>query len=140
MGGNHDHQPAKEPLPLPVLLPNQPSNNQQSAGAPSIAHFAMGGNHDHQPAKEPLPLLLLSSYTEPKARHFDRSCSQPHREQRSGEIRFSTTTLPHPGARASSKNSMPFEVLNSLLVFLRLFPRGECSEILPPSRLRILMS
>src|SRR5260370_39572449 len=31
-----------------------------------------------------------------KNRHFDRSCSQFYREQRSGEIRFSTHTLPQP--------------------------------------------
>jgi hypothetical protein len=29
-------------------------------------------------------------------RHFDRSCSQSHREQRSGEIRFSTSTVSQP--------------------------------------------
>jgi hypothetical protein len=34
-----------------------------------------------------LPLSLLSSPNR-KNRHFDRSCSQSHREQRSGEIRF----------------------------------------------------
>ncbi len=28
--------------------------------------------------------------------HFDRSCSQLHREQRSGETRFSTNALPQP--------------------------------------------
>jgi hypothetical protein len=39
--------------------------------------------------------LLLSS-PPPKNRHFDRSCSQFHREQRSGEIRFSTETAPQP--------------------------------------------
>ncbi len=35
----------------------------------------------------------LSSPHKPKARHFDRSCSQFYREQRSGEIRFSTSTV-----------------------------------------------
>jgi hypothetical protein len=29
-----------------------------------------------------------------KIRHFDRSCSQSYREQRSGEIRFSTGVSP----------------------------------------------
>src|SRR5258705_4569652 len=31
-----------------------------------------------------------------KTRHFDRSCSRSHREQRSGEIRFSTQTTSQP--------------------------------------------
>jgi hypothetical protein len=31
-----------------------------------------------------------------KKRHFDRSCSQSHREQRSGEIRFSTSDMSQP--------------------------------------------
>src|SRR3977135_2188564 len=33
---------------------------------------------------------MESSFTQIWNRHFDRSCSQSHREQRSGEIRFST--------------------------------------------------
>jgi hypothetical protein len=33
-------------------------------------------------------------------RHFDRSCSQSHREQRSGEICFSTHTSSHTRCRA----------------------------------------
>src|SRR6266403_1538803 len=44
-----------------------------------------------------LPLhWLLPVLTQPKARHFDRSCSQSYREQRSGEIRFSTPNLSQP--------------------------------------------
>ena len=48
-----------------------------------------------------LPLLLLSplpvsGQPPPKPCHFDRSCSQPHREQRSGETRFSTHTASQP--------------------------------------------
>ena len=46
-----------------------------------------------------LPLFLLLSLSlfvlpppTQKTCHFDRSCSQPHREQRSGETRFSTHT------------------------------------------------
>jgi hypothetical protein len=44
----------------------------------------------------PLPsfLPLLSNHPTHN-RHFDRSCSQSHREQRSGEICFSTPTRPH---------------------------------------------
>jgi hypothetical protein len=42
------------------------------------------------------PNCLYLFRTTPRNRHFDRSCSQPHREQRSGEIRFSTPTLPQP--------------------------------------------
>jgi hypothetical protein len=42
-------------------------------------------------------LLLVSTLsTQTQNRHFDRSCSQPHREQRSGEIRFSTPALSQP--------------------------------------------
>jgi hypothetical protein len=37
--------------------------------------------------------------TPPKLCHFDRSCSQPHREQRSGETRFSTHAAPQPRHR-----------------------------------------
>jgi hypothetical protein len=36
----------------------------------------------------------LFSFIEPRTRHFDRSCSQSYREQRSGEIRFSTQPSP----------------------------------------------
>jgi hypothetical protein len=36
------------------------------------------------------------SNTKKKPRHFDRSCSQSHREQRSGEICFSTHTFTQP--------------------------------------------
>jgi hypothetical protein len=47
-----------------------------------------------------LPLLLplhlpFSNPLPGKNRHFDRSCSQPHSEQRSGEIHFSTPTQPN---------------------------------------------
>ena len=58
-----------------------------------------------------LPLLLSILFTLPSKRRFDRSCSQTHREQRSGEIRFSTSTFPtHHGAlvfvlRSSSSSS-----------------------------------
>jgi hypothetical protein len=34
--------------------------------------------------------LSLTFFSQPQNRHFDRSCSRSHREQRSGEIRFST--------------------------------------------------
>jgi len=45
---------------------------------------------------------VIHLFKPPGNRHFDRSCSQPHREQRSGEIRFSTSTFPaHRGALAS---------------------------------------
>jgi hypothetical protein len=44
-----------------------------------------------------MPLSLFSHPTH-KNRHFDRSCSQSHREQRSGEIRFSTHAVTQPGA------------------------------------------
>jgi hypothetical protein len=38
-----------------------------------------------------ISILLLDRYLAPtQTCHFDRSCSQPHREQRSGETRFST--------------------------------------------------
>jgi hypothetical protein len=37
--------------------------------------------------------LLSFPFTQPQNRHFDRSCSRSHREQRSGEICFSTQTL-----------------------------------------------
>jgi len=43
-----------------------------------------------QPSRLCLCLYLPSNS---KNRHFDRSCSQFHREQRSGEIRFSTPTV-----------------------------------------------
>jgi predicted ATPase len=41
-----------------------------------------------------LQLAFACSPSPPKDCHFDRSCSRPHREQRSGEICFSTTTIP----------------------------------------------
>ena len=40
--------------------------------------------------------------TPPKLCHFDRSCSQPHREQRSGETRFFTHAIPPPRHRPCS--------------------------------------
>jgi hypothetical protein len=43
-----------------------------------------------------LLLPLPVPFTHPKNRHFDRSCSQSHREQRSGEIRFSTSSASQP--------------------------------------------
>jgi hypothetical protein len=48
---------------------------------------------------------VLAGFPGPKTnnRHLDRSCSQPHCEHRSGEVRFSTRTLTHcPLAVASS--------------------------------------
>jgi hypothetical protein len=39
---------------------------------------------------------MKSLFTQTWNRHFDRSCSQPHREQRSGEIRFSTAAPNRP--------------------------------------------
>jgi hypothetical protein len=47
----------------------------------------------------PLPLPSLLSHPR-ENRHFDRSCSQLHREQRSGEIRFSTSTVDQPTPRS----------------------------------------
>jgi hypothetical protein len=56
-----------------------------------------------QPKPSPLPVLLfvipqgsafalafIALSPNKNTRHFDRSCSRPHREQRSGETRFST--------------------------------------------------
>jgi hypothetical protein len=67
-------------------------------------------NHPPSPAAEPLllslPFVLLSQPQ--NNRHFDRSCSQSHREQRSGEIRFSTSTPSQPQRRRlSSTGSQP---------------------------------
>jgi hypothetical protein len=104
----------------------------------------MGGMKNvNQPLLSPLP-LPSPSLPNPGNRHFDRSCSQSHREQRSGEIRFSATTLPNPTTplpfpQPAQKTSMPFEVLDRLLVLLRLFARRKRPQVLPPSRLRILV-
>src|SRR6266851_4710024 len=62
-------------------------------GAPSIAHFAMGGivstplttTHCLCGCSRRCPFSSI-----PQNHHFDRSCSRHHREQRSGEICFST--------------------------------------------------
>jgi hypothetical protein len=45
------------------------------------------------------PCCCLSFAHHPEIVIFDRSCSQPHREQRSREIRFSTSTFPQPPRR-----------------------------------------
>ena len=39
---------------------------------------------------------VVAVFNPPQDRHFDRSCSQPHREQRSGEIRVSTSPWAQP--------------------------------------------
>jgi hypothetical protein len=54
----------------------------------------MGGIASIQPATKPLP-LFLPFFTNPMNRHFDRSRSR-FCERRSGEIRFSTSTLDQP--------------------------------------------
>jgi hypothetical protein len=68
-----------------------------------FAHFASGESKDpRSPLLVRLPLLLLlpcpPSPPKPKDRHFDRSCSRLC-EQRSGEIRFSTSTVRQPPHR-----------------------------------------
>src|SRR5258705_2874735 len=50
----------------------------------------------NRPSLLPLPVLHQPKQ---KPRHFDRSCSQSHREQRSGEICFSTHTFTQPRPR-----------------------------------------
>src|SRR6266478_4818810 len=49
---------------------------------------------------KPLPVLHKPNQKAPSSnkrpRHFDRSCSQSHREERSGEICFSTPTVTQP--------------------------------------------
>src|SRR5439155_22422314 len=64
------------------LTPSRPSKEAANKGCLSALSL-------------PLPLPVLFK-TPPKTRHFDRSCSQSHREQRSGEIRFSTSTVTQP--------------------------------------------
>src|SRR5438067_10655710 len=55
------------------------------------------------PLPLPSPLLLLLPFPvlvhAPVDRHFDRSCSRHHRERRSGEICFSTSTVRQPTPR-----------------------------------------
>jgi hypothetical protein len=50
-------------------------------------------------ARQPNRFYAIQATTNPENRHFDRSCSQPYREQRSGEIRFLTQSLPAATAR-----------------------------------------
>ncbi len=50
--------------------------------------FCLSGCHPRRG-----PASVVAFLSPPKPCHFDRSCSQPHREQRSGETRFSTHSL-----------------------------------------------
>jgi hypothetical protein len=56
-------------------------------------------------------LSLLVLFKPPKDRHFDQTCSQSHREQRSGEIRFSTSTVPQ---HLSLQLKVPAVILNAV--------------------------
>src|SRR5437867_8306333 len=60
------------PKPLTVFAPTQ------------NRHFDRSHSRSRQPEHSQFPPT--------RNRHFDRSCSQSYREQRSGEIRFSTPT------------------------------------------------
>ncbi len=62
------------PLPVPLFVIQHPERGRM--GEESAVSRGCG---------VPLPST--------KNRHFDRSCSRHHREQRSGEIRFSTSTV-----------------------------------------------
>jgi len=84
-------------LPLPFWLSSRKGSavvfvslpTAQTTGGPSIAPCD-GMRRNPSPATKPSPRLC------PENHHFDRSCSQSHREQRSGEIRFSTPTVSDP--------------------------------------------
>src|SRR5206468_3405940 len=85
---------SEEPSQFAFAVDCSSSTSHRSTGAPSIAHFAMGGMQSARSSTTPLSFASLLPAT--KTRHFDRSCSRRHREQRSGEIRFSTQTTSQP--------------------------------------------
>ncbi len=73
---------AEKPASLPTPLPSQDTRLCFSClSSPQETCFCCCPFFSH-PLQKPC--------------HFDRSCSQLHREQRSGETRFSTNALPQP--------------------------------------------
>jgi hypothetical protein len=72
-------------------------------------------------------------------RHFDRSCSRFHREQRSGGIRFSTHTPNDSRYPLQRKSLVSLEILNRPLVLLSLLACRKRTQILTPPGLRILV-
>jgi hypothetical protein len=145
--------PSPLPLPLPFWLsspqgicfrPCLSSTSHNKTCAPSIAHFATGVMEVLTQPHTPLlfwllPALLSILFTPTRNRHFDRSCSQSHREQRSGEIRFSASTFPHHhGALCPAFPSTPKSlILNAAkspafcclkIIFLRFPPKNRTSS------------
>src|SRR6266550_1174272 len=76
-----------QPKPLEVFPPTQ------------NRHFDRSHLRSRQPEHSQFPPT--------RNRHFDRSCSLSYREQRSGEIRFSTPTAHQPPPRTYLCSSTP---------------------------------
>src|SRR5205823_6500908 len=90
--GLHQKEPRHQPQRHPTRNLHLHRNRHQRHHRTHRSHHPHRQLTNTSPGRESsLPSTSLTS--PPKKRHFDRSCSQPHREQRSGEICFSTSTV-----------------------------------------------
>jgi hypothetical protein len=120
-------------LPLPVLLPKaettrvpHPSRILRIGVPLSLLNWGEDGWDVNRPsATEPLPLPSLVLFHPNQNRHFDRSCSPPHREQHSGEIRFSAPTSRSP------QTALLFLLLPSFYFFCVFSPKNACQAPKP---------